>query len=161
MTTLAWAERAQVPASMLNPSLIGLLIASAAAGYRKKSARDMPWELIFIVMPLVLHKPTRQELPGAISTHLVAWVGRHPQLCATLPYRAQSLRDPTLEGLRFALRHEWVQLSGADLTSKVSKFTSADLGDLRELLRKAEFVGRWLSFTPRTSTIYSLLGVTP
>jgi len=160
LTSRRWDERAQVPAAMLNPALMGLLIASAATGYTRKSGRNMPWELVFIVAPLVLHKATREALPG-ITTHLTTWVGRHAHLCATLPYRAQALRDPVLEGFRFAVRQNWVELDGADVRAAIQRIRVADVGDARELVRKAEFAGRWLSLTPRTSTIYALFGVTP
>ncbi len=160
MTLPQWNIRAQVPAAMLNPALLGLLVASAASGYKKKSDRDMPWELIFVVAPLVLHKSTREALP-TISTHLTTWVGRHAHLCATLPYRAQALRDPVLEGFRFALRQRWVALEGADIRATIPKLGVTDMGDVRELVRKAEFAGRWLSLTPKSSTVFSLFGVAP
>jgi hypothetical protein len=89
-----WTERPPIVAAMLNPALVAAIIATAADGYRKASDRALPWTLSFIITPLVLHRGTRQALPGATSSHLATWASRNPQVRAGFPPRAQGLVGP-------------------------------------------------------------------
>jgi hypothetical protein len=124
----------------------------------------MPWPTIFLIAPMVLHRPTRGALPATTATHLSTWVGRHPLIRAGFPSRASALVPAAREGLRFGLRHDVLTIdSGGVLKGTVR---AADLRDsedhqLAELLRAAERAGRWLAKTENTSTAFALFGVAP
>lgn len=157
-----WAERSPVAAAMLNPALIAAILATAAEDYRKESGRGMPWELAFIVSPLVLHRATREALPSSIRTHLANWISANPALHAGFPSRARNLTAPIKEGLRFGLTHRILTLEGAVLLGQIKRprgFSTPD--ELRDLLRPARLAGRWLSKADATSTVFALFGVAP
>jgi Family of unknown function (DUF6521) len=95
-----WSERPQVEATMLNPALLAVLLSSAAHDYEKAKEKEqrLPWPLGFLVLPLVLHRPTRVELPKNTRTHLSTWIRRHPLLRAGFPGRAAAMVPLTREG---------------------------------------------------------------
>jgi hypothetical protein len=66
----AWIDRPPIVAAMLNPALIAAILATAANGYHKESDRALPWPLAFVIVPLVLHRGTREALPTSTRTHL-------------------------------------------------------------------------------------------
>jgi hypothetical protein len=121
----------------------------------------MPWPLSFIIAPLTLHRGTRDALPSSLTTHLGAWVSRHPVLRAGLPLRAQALVEPVREGLRLGLRHGLLTLEeGGALRQAVPRLRIPDAGDLRQVLRKATFAGRWVSRAEEPATVFALFGIT-
>jgi len=155
----AWTDRPQVAATLLNPALIATLESVAAHEYERTARQAMSWPLAFLVVPLVLHRPTRQALPRDTRTHLVTWVSRNPLLRAGFPARAKSLAPIVREGLRFGLRHGVLSAENGLIRGSLRPDTSQ--GQLAELLRTAGLVGRWLAKTTEPSTAFALLGIGP
>jgi hypothetical protein len=155
-----WVGRPQVEATMLNPALLAVLLASAAHDYEKAKGKKerMPWPLGFLVLPLVLHRPTRIELPKNTRTHLSTWIRRHPLLRAGFPARAAAMAPLTREGIRFGLRAGVLDIDGSTIRGDE---TNQPTGELGQLIRTAALVGRWLATTDQPSTAFALLGVAP
>lgn len=154
-----WRERPQVEATMLNPALLAVLLASAAHDYEKAKEKErMPWPLGFLVLPLALHRPTRIELPKNTRTHLSTWIRRHPLLRAGFPARAAAMVPLTREGIRFGLRVGVLDIDGSTIRGDE---TNQPAGELGQLIRAAALVGRWLATTDQPSTAFALLGVAP
>ncbi len=155
-----WAERPRVEATMLNPALLAVLLSSAAHGYEKaKDTKErMPWPFAFLILPLVLHRPTRTDLPKNTRTHLSTWIRRHPLLRAGFPARAAAMVPLTREGISFGMRAGVLHIDGATIRGDESKQTAGELG---QLIRAAALVGRWLATTDQPSTAFALLGVAP
>lgn len=156
-----WADRSPIPATMLNPTLLAMVIGAAASGYERETQTAMPWPLCFIAAPLVLHRGTREALPGAISSHLHVWVSRQPSVRSGFPARARSLVRPVREGLRFGLRHGLLIADATGVRSGDQRLRFDNVGDIREIARRALFVGRWFTKADQPATIFALLGVRP
>jgi hypothetical protein len=154
----AWAERPRIEATLLNPALVAVLLAAAARVYETE-AGSMPWPLAFLVPPLVLHRPTRDVLPRNTRTHLSTWIRRHPLLRAGFPNRAAAMVPITREGIRFGLRAGVLARDGAAFTGHLDAEPSS--GEVRQLVRRAALVGRWIAKTDQPSTVFALLGVAP
>lgn len=157
----SWAQRPQAAAAFLNPALVAAVAATAARDYeRGSSGRLMPWPMVFLVAPLVLHRPTRQVLPASTRTHLTSWVASHPALVAGLPSRGTSLAPAVREGLRFGLRHRMLTIEQGCLKSGVVSKSRTE-GELADLIKAASMVGRWIAKSDSPSTVFALLGVRP
>ncbi|WP_431236728.1 three component ABC system middle component [Mycolicibacterium aichiense] len=153
----AWVERSPVAAAYLNPALAASIICEAAQAYQRD--RDpMIWPLAYVVLPFVLHRPTRNALPSNTRTHLSTWVGREPVLRAGFPYRAISLAPITSEGLRFGVRYRMLRLQDGHIHNRINQNTEIDPA-LTQLLSAARLVGRWLAKSREPSTVFALLGV--
>jgi ABC-three component (ABC-3C) system Middle Component 3 len=153
----AWGDRPRIAAAYLNPALIALVLNASARGY-ERSGEVMIWPMAYLVAPLVLHRPTRQALPGNTRTHLSTWVRREPLLRAGFPHRAASLAPAVSEGIRFGVRHRVLTLQAGQLKARLdSRPTSDSL--LTELLSSASLVGRWLSRSKQPATAFALLAV--
>ncbi|MFK0288054.1 three component ABC system middle component [Streptomyces sp. NPDC090499] len=156
-----WQQRPQAAAAFLNPALLATIQAASAAAYERESGGElMVWPLVTLTPPLVMHGPTRRALPTAVSTHLSSWVARNPVLVAGLPQRAASLAPVVQEGLRFGLRHGLLELQGGRVRGTLRGVSRLE-GELGELVRKAQLVGRWTARTEQPSTVFALLGVRP
>lgn len=148
---------------MLNPALFAALTASATERYEAADQAAMPASLAFLVAPLVLHRATREALPTRINSHWARWTSSNPILVAGFPARAAELAGPVRDGLRFGLRHNTLVLTGSGgLTGGLPRDARVSgEGDVAEIVRRAGFVGRWLTRLDRPATAFALLGVTP
>lgn len=154
-----WNERTPAVADLLNPALLAAVIAAAASEYERRDGGPMPFEFAFLVAPLVLHRPTRAELPGRIDSHLAKWVTTHEVLTAGFGARAKVLVKPVREGIRFGLRNGTLELDGAFMTGNLRSRRPAPIGDVAEVMAKAGFVGRWFTQLESPATAFALLGV--
>lgn len=153
-----WPDRSPVRAAYLNPAFIAALLAATCQGYDRGRSRPMPWPLAHITAPLVLHRPTRERLPRTTATHLSAWIARNPILWAGFPARAKAVVPAVREGLRFGFRYRVLTLNVDNLEAAVPVSL---IGDAGALIRRADFVGRWLGQSGDVATIFGLLGVEP
>lgn len=155
-----WSARARIPAALLNPAILAAVVAAGASGYERETQVPMPWPLSFVIAPLTLHRGTREALPSSLATHLGAWVSRNPILRAGMPLRARTLVEPVREGLRFGLRYGLLTVEdGGALRQGIPRLRPPDAGDLREVVRKATFAGRWVS-RMEPATVFALFGIT-
>lgn len=162
----AWHERPPEEARNLNPAFCGELIGRAICEYHK--ARNAPLNLAvsFLILPLSLHKPTRDQLPGRANVAFAGWVADKNPLLAELPGRVNRLRPITREALLFAVRHQLLAIeegglvpgaSPVRLTAKISP-TTDDANDAR---RAAGMLGRWFANQGTQTAILQGMGVAP
>lgn len=154
-----WSKRSSAVADLLNPAFVAAVITAAAIQYERRSRAPMPFELSFLVVPLVLHRDTRSVLPIRITSHLARWITDHPVLAAGYGARAKALVEPVREGIRFGLRHGAFELDGGSLTGHPFRGRPPAIGDIEQVIAKAGFVGRWFTQLESSATAYSLLGV--
>lgn len=154
-----WGSPAPIPAAMLNPGLLALLLAGASTGYQREAQEGLPWALSFVVAPMVLHKGTRDALPQRVSSHLPVWIARHPSIRAGFPQRAASLAEPVRKGIRFGVRHGVIEIDGDRITPGHLSTRGAD-AHLVDLVSKATFIGRWLAKLDQSSTAFAVFGIT-
>lgn len=154
-----WSERTPAVADLLNPALIATVIAATASQYQSRGGTPMPFELSFLAVPLVLHRDTRIALPVRVDSHLAKWVTAHEILAAGFGARANTLVEPVREGLRFGVRSGAIEFDGGYITGRLQSRTPARIGDIGEIVRKAGFVGRWLTQVESSATAFAVLGV--
>lgn len=65
----SWNKRTREVAYLLNPAFCGRMLYSAINAYSIKTKRAFPFPLVYLVLPLVLHKENKSEYkqPNAIT----------------------------------------------------------------------------------------------
>lgn len=159
----SWEFRHTVTAAMLNPALVGAVLAGSAERYEFVSGEAMPWEYSFLIAPLVFHRETRHSLPNRIDSHLTKWISENPVLVTGFPARAREMRPYVREGLRFALRTSSLSLLADGTLTGTIRPSKARLAspELKEFIASAGFVGRWLTNVDRPVSAFQLFGVAP
>jgi hypothetical protein len=161
-----WADRPREEAANLNPAFCGELIFRSASEFQRLREVPFPFVLSFVVLPLVLHKRTRDHLPGTANTAFVGWVAEHGPLLAELPQRALHLTPITREAIMFSLQHELLAIEQGGLIPGAKPIaarrkpdrTTDDADDAR---RSASLVGRWFANQGLSSSIMQGFGVAP
>jgi hypothetical protein len=162
----SWEERPRDEGNLFNPAFFGLLIERAANGHRERSGEGLPWPLIYLILPAVLHKETREDLPASVSTSMAAWTQSHPLLVGALPERARAMQPLVRQGLLFGMRHRLVRRDADLLCSGQVRLAKKDerrepTDDFRSCATKAAFFGRWVAASGMPATIFALWGVRP
>lgn len=160
----SWNMRAHEIAYLLNPAFCGRILYATIRTYGEKTNRPLPFPLIYLVLPLVLHKETRKCINS--RTQLLSWIQRYPQLLIDYPQRARDLIPITNESVEFLLQTGKVVLTPSgelDVpanTRTLSKTKYAD-DEVIECITKSEHIAKWFAGAGKVETIYIELGVRP
>ena len=163
----AWTSRVVEEANLFNPAFCATILAVATKDYVKKTNRPLPFALAFLVLPIVLHERTREELPHSTITALLPWLQEHKSVLVGFSQRVAGLRPVTQEAVMFGIRQGALAIEGPALktTSKYKAPTSARTDmftkETTDTVEAAAFLGRWFANAGTTSTIYAAWGVTP
>lgn len=160
----SWDRRAHEVAFLFNPAFCGRIIYTTIKTYNEKAKRAFPFPLVFLVLPLVLHRETRNNINS--RTQLLLWVQRFPHLLIGFPQRARELVPITNEAVEFLLQTGKIyltpsgelEISPGIRTLSKTKFTDDEIADC---IKKSEHVARWFATAGKTETIYIELGVKP
>ena len=159
-----WNLRTHEVAFLLNPAFCGRVLYSTIKTYNEKANRALPFPLIYLVLPLVLHKETRANINS--RTQLQLWVQRYPQLLIDFPKRARELVPITNESVEFLLQTGNIiltpngELEISPTLKSLSKTKFVD-DDVSECLKKGEHIAKWFVAAGKAETIYIELGVRP
>lgn len=160
----AWQARPGEFASLFNPAFAAVLLREAAAGYQREDRDGIPFALCFLVLPLVLHKRTREAFPRGLTAQFHSWVEHQRYVKVNFAQRARGLAPITREGLLFGAIREIVAIRHARVTSVSLQrpWTHWPVGtEVWDCLESSLFVGRWLARAPDAGTTMALLGVRP
>ena len=162
-----WESRPQEEANLLNPPFCALILSLAVEDYAKSIQDGMPFALAFLVLPIVLHKSTRDALPQRTTRALSSWLDEHEDLRATFAERARALSPYVREALLYSFAHDRLRLSDqghlllGTKTRGFASYVAAATDEVKACLTKAQFVGRWLTSAGNVPTIFALWGVRP
>lgn len=168
MALVEWDERPQEVANLLNPAFDGFLLYQAIVGFQQETEEGMPFELVFLVLPFVLHEQTRSRLPSKVTTHLATWLQDERDVLLGFGERVTGLVPYTQEAVRFLTDHSLVTLkengrflAGPDSYKRGVGPYSKSSEEIRRCVRTATSVGRWLALSGNSTTIFALLGIQP
>lgn len=168
MALVEWEQRPQDVANLLNPAFDGFLLYQAIVGFQKEAEDGMPFELAFLVLPFVLHEPTRNRLPSKVTTHLATWLQEERDVLLGFGERTADLVPYTQEAIRFLTDHELVTIdengrcrTGLEAYKRGVGPYSQSSDEIRHCVRAATSVGRWLALSGNPTTLFALLGIRP
>jgi hypothetical protein len=163
-----WGARSSEERSLLNPSFCAVLLWHGARGHEGETGSSMfPFEMAFLLLPMVLHCETRESLPKSTTTSLAVWLEENPLARSRITDRAQMLVPFVKEALNFGGLHGiFVFANGtiaanADWRKRVKKSLHGCSDEVRLCAKRAEFVGKWFAKTGNAVTVMAIMGVRP
>lgn len=163
----AWTERPKEEAHLFNPAFCASLFSMSAREYAALRTTAIPFPITFLILPILLHKATRNALPPNARTSMAAWIQGHMEAKIGFYERMMSLKPHTSEALIFGCHHQLLSLTNTgDLESlwtnaDASRATRLATDDARECLMKAKLIGKWFAGAGDTSTAMAIWGVKP
>ena len=75
-----WDQRPFEIRNLFNPAFCGLVLFRAIHGYEEEDARGMPFSLSLLVLPLCLHKDSREAIASRPRSYLLKTVEKNQQI---------------------------------------------------------------------------------
>lgn len=161
MTALApWRTRPAHEAFLLNPAFCARLLWLSVS---EAGETGLSFELLFLPLPLVLHKPTRDRLPSTVRTPIGSWITENDNVRVGFAERCRLLVPLTREALLLLCTRELVVFEGSRVrvVGRIKASLKTDSGEVKDCVLRARFVGRWFAQAGRSAPIFTLFGVRP
>jgi hypothetical protein len=159
-----WNQRPFEIRNLFNPAFCGLVLFRAIQGYEEEDTRGMPFSLSLLVLPLCLHKDSREVIAASTRSYLLKVAEKNPQVQVGFADRVTAMLPYAFEG--FGLLMERGCISVADdgrlqaVPDKVRKsVTGTD--ETISCQRAARFVGREFARIADRVTVYTTFGIRP
>jgi hypothetical protein len=162
---LPWKKRPPEVRNLFNPAFCTLLLRDAMVAYEKEKQEGMPYLLSFLILPLVLHKSTREALPKSIATKQQVWLQNNPEVRVDFARQARDLAPYVRESIMFGMHANIIGIDEQGnlitLKKKLSRGNWPKEAEPAVCRKKAQFLGRWMARTGDISTIFVMWGIRP
>ncbi|TYQ16952.1 UNVERIFIED_CONTAM: hypothetical protein Cloal_3541 [Acetivibrio alkalicellulosi] len=161
---LEWRDRSKEVAFLLNPAFCGRIIYNSIKKYSDLTHRAFPFPLTYLILPLVLHKNTRDLINS--RTQMLIWVQRYPETLIDFPKRTRELVPISNEALELLLQTGLLQITNnGELeivqTIKALSKTKYTNEEIKDCISKSEHIAKWFATAGKTETIFIGMGVKP
>lgn len=164
---IRWSEGTLEERVLLNPAFCANLLWHFAATSDDRARRPMTFVESFLLLPMVLHRATRDALPRTTRTSLGVWLDENPSWQASVATRAKVLVPFTKDALLFAGARRFLRLQDGLLAAdhswrrRVNAALRESTDEVRLCAKRSAFVGAWFSEAGDATTVLSLIGVRP
>jgi Family of unknown function (DUF6521) len=159
-----WNQRPIEIRNLFNPAFCGLVLYRAMRGYEENDPRGIPFSLTFLILPLCLHKQTREILQKGNRSYFLKLAANHPELAVNFGRRASALVPFTLEALGLLMQMAVFTVDSAGRLKTTQAGVKKTVDGTPETIacqRVAKFVGKEFSSIGDRVTIYTTLNVRP
>ncbi len=159
-----WDQRPIEVRNLFNPAFCGLVLLRAMVTFEEEDDRGIPFSLAPIILPICLHKQSREILAPSTRSYFLKLVANHPQLRIGFGARAQDMLPFTFEalGLLHHLGTMQVQIDGrlkANPRGIRKSITGSD--ETQAIQKVAKYLGKEFARIGDRVTIYATMGVRP
>jgi len=164
---IPWPDRSAEERALLNPSFFSVLFWHAATGHSGELGVDLPFSTAFLILPMVLHRETRESLPKMVTTSLPVWLDDNQLVRVRLAERARTLVPYTKEALMFGGTRGFLKVSSTsviaeqDWKRRINAGVKNATDEVHSCAKKADFLGRWFARAGSPATVMALFGVRP
>lgn len=159
-----WGERPLEVANLFNPAFCALLIREGVLGYRTESGELMPFPLVPLLLPIVLHKRTRALLPKTIATKMHPWIQENQEVRIGFADRCAAMLPNSREAVIFGTTHNLLTFEHSRIGAPRRVLASLPWPENSEpeaCIEESRFVGRWFTSAGPVTTIFAMWGVRP
>ena len=160
-----WQKRTPEVAYLLNPAFCATVLYVAIREYQERAFCGFPFPLIYLVLPIVLHKDTRERINS--RSNMISWLQNNPDVLVNFALRARDLVVFTNEALEFLLSQEAIAFDNSSIMisneiqkARLSRYKKKD-PEISDCLIKSEHVARWFVNMRVEENIYAAWGVKP
>lgn len=159
-----WDRRPFEIRNLFNPAFSGLILFRALHGYEEEDANGMPFSLSLLVLPLCLHKESREVIGGSPRSYLLKTAERNQQVMVGFADRVTHMLPFALEGFGLLLERGCITIAAdgriRTVPNKVRK-TVRGTGETVSCQRVARIVGREFARIADRVTVYTTFGIRP
>ncbi|OQW95656.1 MAG: hypothetical protein BWK79_01710 [Beggiatoa sp. IS2] len=160
---LVWKKRPFEIRNLLNPAFCAVLLHKAVKTYCEESKQNMPYPLVFLVLPLIFPKKIRDTLPKRVDKSFNDWIQENSLNLLDFDQIIRFLCPYTKEAIIFAMQFHCLEIEkdghiSYDYLSKPTIIWNNDSESV-DCYKEAKFLGYWFAHTGTTAIIFKSLGV--
>lgn len=159
-----WHQRPREIRNLFNPAFCGLVLARAVEGFNEEVGRPMPFSLTLLVLPLCLHKRTREQIKEGNRSYFTRILQDHPEIRVDLARRARGLFPYTMEAFAYLASCGAIDVDNSgcvSLRGNTVRKSIAGSQDTKDCQTVARSLGKKLALINDSATIYTSLGIRP
>ncbi|MFA6270885.1 MAG: three component ABC system middle component [Candidatus Paceibacterota bacterium] len=159
-----WNQRPREIRNLFNPAFCGLVLTRGVEGFSETAKRPMPYSLTLLILPLCLHKRTRQQIKEAPQSYFTKILQDHPEIRIDLAQRARGLFPYTMEAFAYLMSCGAIVVDESGyiaLGNKTVRKSITGSQDTKDCQTVARLLGRKLALINDRVTIYATLGIRP
>lgn len=159
-----WDQRPFEIRNLFNPAFCGLVLFRSIQGYEEEDVRGMPFSLTLLVLPLCLHKDSREIIASNNRNYLLRIAEKSPQIQVGFSDRATAMLPYAMEGLGLLMERGCIAVSDngriQSIADRVRK-TIVGTDETKSCQRVARFVGKEFARIGDRATVYTTFGIRP
>lgn len=159
-----WDQRPVEIRNLFNPAFCGLVLFRALHGYEEEDARGMPFSLSLLVLPLCLHKDSRDVIAGNPRSYLLKTTEKNQQVMVGFADRVTKMLPYAFEGFGLLMERGCIAIVDdgriQTMPKKVRKTTNGT-DETVSCQKVARTVGREFARIADRMTIYTTFGIRP
>lgn len=159
-----WDQRPIEIRNLFNPAFCSLVLFRAMCGFEEENPRGMPFSLALLILPLCLHRQSREILQQGNRSYLLKLISSHPELLVGFARRTTDMLPFTFEALGFLMQVGSFKVEGDGLLKSVPggvRKTPTGTAETVSCQRVARYLGKEFARVGDRSTLYTTLGVRP
>jgi hypothetical protein len=159
-----WDQRPFEIRNLFNPAFCGLVLFRAMQGYEEEEPRGIPFSLSLLVLPLCMHKDSREVIAANSRSYLLKIIEKNPQVQVGFADRATAMLPYAIEGFGLLMERGCILVTDDGhlhtvLDTVRRSVTGTD--ETKSCQRVARFVGREFARIADRVTVYTTFGVRP
>ena len=159
-----WNQRPFEIRNLFNPAFCGLVLFRALHGYEEEDARGMPFSLSLLVLPLCLHKDSREVIASSPRSYLLKTTEKNQQVMVGFADRVTNMLPYVFEGFGLLMERGCIAIADdgrirtvPDMVRKTVKGTDETIS----CQKAARIVGRKFACIADRATVYTTFGIRP
>lgn len=159
-----WNQRPFEIRNLFNPAFCGLVVFRALHSYEEQDARGMPFSLSLLVLPLCLHKDSREVIASNPRSYLLKTTETNQQLMVGFADRVTQMLPYAFEGFGLLMERGCIAVTDdgriKTIPGKVRK-TVRGTDETVSCQKVAIIVGREFARIADRATVYTTFGIRP
>lgn len=159
-----WDQRPFEIRNLLNPAFCGLVLFRALQGYEAEDTRGMPFSLSLLLLPLCLHKDSREVIATNSRSYLLKTTERNPQVMVGFADRAAHMLPYAFEGFGLLMERGCIVISDDGRIQTVPNTVRKTIKGTDETVscqKVARILGREFARIADRVTVYTSFGIRP
>lgn len=159
-----WDQRPFEVRNLFNPAFCSIVLFRALQGFEEEDPEGMPFSLVLLVLPLCLHKDSREVIASNSRSYLLKIVERNPQLLVGFADRTRNLLPFAFEALGFSMQLGCFEVTQDGRLKTVPDRVRKSVTGTKESIscqRVARIIGKEFARIADRLTIYTTFGICP
>ena len=156
-----WNNRPFDVANLYNPAYLGRILVEYIDSYKIATKKGIPLEIIYVTFPLIIVKSLQKRLPKKSNAIFHKWLIENSDLKFNYFNTVIQYLPFIKEAIIFLLQRNIIALEKNTLriNKQIRKTLKSDTNEIKQTLKKASFMGKWVAKIDDSEVIYSLMEV--